>query len=65
MISTYNVPGGNELLSVVVISNTPVAGSKVPIAHVSTPDVGGTQAYSIAQLATETVYKAVKEVGKE
>ena len=40
-------------MSVVAISNTPVALSKLPIPHRSGPDVGGTQAYSIVQLASE------------
>ena len=52
-------------MSVVVISNTPVALSKLPIAHRLVPDVGGTQAYSIGHLESEAVYKAVKEVGSE
>ena len=56
LISTeYDSPGGYVTISVVVILNTPVAGYKEPIAHVSTPDDGGTQAYSITQLESETV----------
>ena len=52
-------------MSVVVISNTPVAVTRVPIAHRSTPDAGEMQVYSIVQLESETVYEAVKEVGAE
>ena len=52
-------------MSVAVISNTPVAVSKLPIPHRSVPDAGGTQVYSIVQLKSETKYEAVKEVGAE
>ena len=64
-ISTGWSPGGYKSMAVVVISNTPVAVTRVPIAHRSTPDAGEMQVYSIVQLESETVYEAVKEVGAE
>ena len=42
-------------MSVVEIPNVPEVVSRIPIAHKSVPDAGGTQTYSIAQLGLDTM----------